>query len=148
MNWKSRIPEKEKIYQQVIEYLALIEMLLIVPETNVATQRYGAQVIRGEMKNSLLDGDSQNYDLDRGFTRHPIDDNFGQGVVVKLASPYIINCIKLLLWDRDMRYCLFSWIRMRNTHRCRRTREELHCIKWINLFIIRFSSIRIEERVC
>lgn len=110
MNWKSRIPEKEKIYQQVIEYLALIEMLLIhvVPETNVATQRYGAQVIRGEMKNSLLDGDSQNYDLDRGFTRHPIDDNFGQGVVVKLASPYIINCIKLLLWDRDMRYCLFS----------------------------------------
>lgn len=75
----------------------------LIPETNVATQRYGAQVIRGEMKNSLLDGDSQNYDLDRGFTRHPIDDNFGQGVVVKLASPYIINCIKLLLWDRDMR---------------------------------------------
>lgn len=111
MNWKSRIPEKEKIYQQVIEYLALIEMLLIVPETNVATQRYGAQVIRGEMKNSLLDGDSQNYDLDRGFTRHPIDDNFGQGVVVKLASPYIINCIKLLLWDRDMRYfmILYTW---------------------------------------
>ena len=76
---------------------------LLVPETNIATQRFGAQVIRGEMKNSLLDGDSQNYDLDRGFTRHPIDDNYGQGVVVKLASPYIINCIKLLLWDRDMR---------------------------------------------
>lgn len=75
----------------------------LVPETNIATQRFGAQVIRGEMKNSLLDGDSQNYDLDRGFTRHPIDDNYGQGVVVKLASPYIINCIKLLLWDRDMR---------------------------------------------
>ncbi|XP_061172910.1 BTB/POZ domain-containing protein 9-like [Saccostrea echinata] len=75
----------------------------LIPETNIATQRFGAQVIRGEMKNSLLDGDCQNYDLDRGFTRHPIDDNYGQGVVIKLASPYIINCIKLLLWDRDMR---------------------------------------------
>lgn len=103
---------KNFIYKPVqgIEYLPVVlnKVLFLVPETNVATQRYGAQVIRGEMKNSLLDGDSQNYDLDRGFTRHPIDDNFGQGVVVKLASPYIINCIKLLLWDRDMRYYMFS----------------------------------------
>lgn len=136
MNWISRIPEKVKIYQQVIEYLALIEMLFIVPETNVATQRYGAQVIRGEMKNSLLDGDSQNYDLDRGFTRHPIDDNFGQGVVVKLASPYIINCIKLLLWDRDMRYFMILYGLMRNI--CNKIREELHFIKWIDLYKIFF----------
>lgn len=70
---------------------------------NVATARFGAQVIRGEMKAALLDGDSQNYDLDRGFTRHPIDDNYGQGIVIKLARPYIINMIKVLLWDRDMR---------------------------------------------
>ncbi|PVD25748.1 hypothetical protein C0Q70_13408 [Pomacea canaliculata] len=75
----------------------------LLPEENIATTRHGAQVIRGEMKAALLDGDIQNYDLDRGFTRHPIDDNNGQGIAVKLGHPYIINTIKLLLWDKDMR---------------------------------------------
>ena len=70
----------------------------------MATLRYGAQVTRGEMKTSLLDGDSQNYDLDRGFTRHPIDDNNGHGICVKLANACIVNTIKILLWDKDMRY--------------------------------------------
>ncbi|XP_045185511.2 BTB/POZ domain-containing protein 9-like [Mercenaria mercenaria] len=74
-----------------------------IHEENVATTRYGAQVIRGEMKAALLDGDTSTYDLDRGFTRHLIDDNNGQGIVIKLAQPYIINTIKLLLWDRDQR---------------------------------------------
>ncbi|KAI0227876.1 BTB/POZ domain-containing protein 9 [Lamellibrachia satsuma] len=74
------------------------------PEENVATLRHGATVIRGEMKASLLDGDSQNYDLDRGFTRHPIDDNHGQGIVIKLGKPCIINTVRMLLWDRDMRW--------------------------------------------
>ena len=78
-------------------------LFYIGPEENVATLRHSAQVIRGEMKSSLLDGDHLNYDLDRGFTRHPIDDNHGQGVVIKLNMPYIINTIKMLLWDRDMR---------------------------------------------
>ena len=77
-----------------------------VPEENIATTRHGAQVIRGEMKAALLDGDVQNYDLDRGFTRHPIDDNNGQGIAVKLGQPYIINTVKMLLWDRDMRWVL------------------------------------------
>lgn len=55
------------------------------------------------MTQALLDGDTQTYDFDRGFTRHPIDGNNGQGIVVKLGQPYIINTIKMLLWDRDMR---------------------------------------------
>ena len=55
------------------------------------------------MKAALLDGDTLNYDLDRGFTRHLIDDNNGQGIVIKLAQPYIVNTVKLLLWDRDQR---------------------------------------------
>ena len=66
--------------------------------------RHGGQVIRGEMKAALLDGDTENYDLDRGFARHPIDDNYGQGLVVKLEMPCIINGMRLLLWDRDMRW--------------------------------------------
>lgn len=74
-----------------------------VMEENVATARLEAAVIRGEMKTALLDGDVQNYDLDRGFTRHPIDGNNGNGIVIKLGQPYIINTIKLLLWDKDMR---------------------------------------------
>lgn len=72
-------------------------------DDNVATNRLGCSVIRGEMKAALLDGDIQSYDLDRGFTRHPIDDNCGQGVVIRLGQPYILNTIRLLLWDRDAR---------------------------------------------
>ncbi len=81
-----------------------LHLTSLAPEENVATLRHGAQVIRGEMKTSLLDGDTQNYDLDRGFTRHPIDDNHGQGICIKLSTPCIINSIRMLLWDRDMRY--------------------------------------------
>jgi len=71
---------------------------------NVASLRHGAQVIRGEMKASLLDGDTINYDLDRGFTRHAIDDNNVHGIVIRLGQLSIINGIRMLLWDRDMRY--------------------------------------------
>ena len=80
-----------------------IVLCLSAPEENVARLRLGASVIRGEMKASLLDEDCTNYDLDRGFSRHPIDENSGQGIVIKLSNPYIINTIKMLLWDRDMR---------------------------------------------
>jgi len=55
------------------------------------------------MRTALLDGDTTNYDLDRGFTRHPIDDNNGLGIVIRLGQPSIINAIRMLLWDRDMR---------------------------------------------
>ena len=79
-------------------------MFCEVVDENVASLRRGAQVIRGEMKAALLDGDSTTYDLDRGFTRHPIDENNVQGIVVRLGQPCIINSIRMLLWDRDMRY--------------------------------------------
>ena len=75
-----------------------------VVDENVATERAGAVVMRGEMKATLLDGDVTNYDLDHGFTRHAIDDNNPLGILIKLGQPFIINSIKLLLWDRDMRY--------------------------------------------
>ena len=56
------------------------------------------------MKQALLDGDVTHYDLDRGFTRHGIDDEDSEGIVVKLGQPAIINTIKILLWDKDTRY--------------------------------------------
>ncbi|CAF0815805.1 unnamed protein product [Adineta ricciae] len=70
-------------------------------DENIATKTYHAQVTDGEMKHALLDGDVTNYDLDRGFTRHPIDDM--RCICVKLDGPSIINHIKLLLWDKDTR---------------------------------------------
>ena len=73
-----------------------------MPEENVARPKLGAAVLVGEMKQALLDGDHQNYDMERGFTRHAIDD-LGSGIVVKLGMPCIVNHMKLLLWDRDMR---------------------------------------------
>lgn len=66
--------------------------------------KYGAQVVKGELKSALLDGDTQNYDLDHGFSRHPIDDDCRSGIEIKLGQPSIVNHIRILLWDRDSRY--------------------------------------------
>jgi len=73
------------------------------PNENIATSRYQAIVIKGEFKTALLDGDVVNYDFDRGFTYHPIDDTNQNSIVIKLGSPSIFNQIKLLLWDKDVR---------------------------------------------
>lgn len=75
----------------------------LVPDVNVARTRLGAQVLHGEMRTALLDGDTTNYDMERGFTRHPIEEG-NAGIVVRLGQPSIINHIRMLLWDRDMRY--------------------------------------------
>lgn len=82
---------------------------ILVPDVNIATPSHGAQIIEGELKQALLNGDTLNYDMERGFTRHPIEDG-SEGIVVNLGSPFIINHIKLLLWDRDQRYLdIFSY---------------------------------------
>ena len=58
----------------------------------------------GEVKQALLDGDSKNYDMERGFSRHPIDEaQTDKGIVIRLGMQCIINHIKMLLWDRDQR---------------------------------------------
>ncbi|XP_054882050.1 BTB/POZ domain-containing protein 9 [Poeciliopsis prolifica] len=76
---------------------------MLIPEENLATMKHGAQVVKGELKSALLDGDTQNYDLDHGFSRHPIEEDGRSGIQVKLGQPSIINHIRLLLWDRDSR---------------------------------------------
>ncbi|KAJ8401182.1 hypothetical protein AAFF_G00387640 [Aldrovandia affinis] len=76
---------------------------MLIPEENIATMKHGAQVVKGELKSALLDGDTQNYDLDHGFSRHPIEDDGRAGIQVKLGQPSIINHVRLLLWDRDSR---------------------------------------------
>ncbi|XP_052007702.1 BTB/POZ domain-containing protein 9 [Xyrauchen texanus] len=77
---------------------------MLIPEENIATMKHGAVVMKGELKSALLDGDTQNYDLDHGFTRHPIEDEGRtSGIQVRLGQPFIINHMRLLLWDKDSR---------------------------------------------
>ena len=42
----------------------------LIYEENVATPKHGAVVIQGDYKQALLDGDTKNYDMEKGFTRY------------------------------------------------------------------------------
>ncbi|KOB68647.1 BTB/POZ domain-containing protein 9, partial [Operophtera brumata] len=71
----------------------------------------GARVISGDMRAALLDGDTETYDMERGYTRHTITDApDNPGILVRLPATTIINHLRLLLWDRDNRetFCR-SW---------------------------------------
>jgi BTB/POZ domain-containing protein 9 len=78
---------------------------VLVPDENMAHPRHGSQVLQGEMRSALLDGDSHNYDMERGYTRHAINESGDHGILIKLGTQAIVNYIKMLLWDRDFRYC-------------------------------------------
>lgn len=95
----------------------------MLPDENVAVSRHGASVLQGEPTTGLLDGNVQNYDMERGFTRHPIGDaqSGSQGIVVKLGKPTIVNHVRMLLWDNDNRCYTYyievsidqkSWVRV------------------------------------
>ncbi|XP_043487969.1 BTB/POZ domain-containing protein 9 [Polistes fuscatus] len=75
---------------------------LLIDE-NVARAVHGAQVLQGEMRSYLLNGDNRNYDMERGYTRHAITDTQEHGILIKLGTQCIINHMKMLLWDRDLR---------------------------------------------
>ncbi|KAJ8912844.1 hypothetical protein NQ315_007976 [Exocentrus adspersus] len=75
---------------------------LIIDE-NVASPRFGSKVVSGELMEYLLDGDYHTYDMEKGYTRHGINGPGDQGIIVKLGTPTIINYIRMLLWDRDIR---------------------------------------------
>lgn len=75
-----------------------------VPEANMAHPSRGTQVLQGEMRAALLDGNTENYDMERGYTRHAINESGDHGILIKLGTQAIINHIKMLLWDRDVRY--------------------------------------------
>ncbi|XP_032664988.1 BTB/POZ domain-containing protein 9 [Odontomachus brunneus] len=75
----------------------------LLVDDNVAHSMHGAQVLQGEMRSYLLNGDVLNYDMERGYTRHTITESPEQGILIKLGTQCIINSVKMLLWDRDMR---------------------------------------------
>lgn len=74
------------------------------PEENVAHPKYGTQVLQGEMRSALLDGNCHNYDMERGYTRHAISEAGDNGILIKLGTQCIVNHIKMLLWDKDLRF--------------------------------------------
>ena len=75
----------------------------LVPDDNVARLQHAAEVIEGQQTQCLLDGNSENYNWDHGFTLHRIDPDKPEGITIKLGRPHIINTIRMLLFDRDYR---------------------------------------------
>lgn len=75
----------------------------LIPEENVASLKHGSRTIQGELRSALLDGDTTKYDMEKGYTRHTINETGDQGIIVELGTISIINHIKMLLWDRDTR---------------------------------------------
>ncbi|KAJ8289597.1 hypothetical protein GJAV_G00003150 [Gymnothorax javanicus] len=109
---------------------------MLIPEENIATMKHRAQVVKGELKSALLDGDTQNYDLDHGFSRHPIEEDGRSGIQVKLGQPSIINHVRLLLWDRDSRsYSYYIEVSMDELDWVRVVDHSKYlCRSWQNLY--------------
>ncbi|XP_071526505.1 BTB/POZ domain-containing protein 9-like isoform X2 [Panulirus ornatus] len=110
----------------------------LMPGENIAVPSKGAHVLQGEMRANLLDGNVSTYDMDRGFTRHPIDDNNGQGILIKLGMQCIINHMRMMLWDKDQRgYSYYievsmdqkDWVRVIDHTR-------YHCRSWQYLYFL------------
>lgn len=79
-----------------------LEKGLLYPMHNVATVSASAWVTEGvsRSRNALINGETDNYDWDSGYTCHQL----GSGaIVVQLAQPYIIDSMRMLLWDCDDR---------------------------------------------
>ncbi len=88
------------------------------------------------------------YDMEKGYTRHSINDSNSECIMVELGKICIINHIKILLWDRDNRsYSYFievsvdeksNWTRVcdYSKYYCRSWQEiyfEAQAVKYIKL---------------
>ena len=64
-----------------------------MPKENIATVQASACVIEGvsRSRNTLINGDTKNYDWDSGYTCHQL----GSGaLVIQLAQPYVIGSMR------------------------------------------------------
>lgn len=77
----------------------------LCPEENVATPKLGARVIQGTSDDStLLEAIDHAYDMEKGYTRHAISSkNDDNGIIIELGNIFIINHMRILLWDLDHR---------------------------------------------
>lgn len=68
-------------------------MFFVDPIHNVATVSASAWVTEGvsRSRNALINGDTENYDWDSGYTCHQL----GSGaIVVQLAQPFILDSMR------------------------------------------------------
>lgn len=110
---------------------------LLRPDKNVAMPKDGAVVLQGEMKAAILDGDTFNYNMETGYTKHIISDTgCNSGIVIKLGTQSIVNNIKMLLWDRDLRsYSYYIETSVNQTAWDRIIdHTQYHCRSWQNLY--------------
>lgn len=91
------------LFRNYIDFYAVQNYLLRFffpdPVHNVATVSASAWVTEGvsRSRNALINGDTENYDWDSGYTCHQL----GSGaIVVQLAQPFILD---------SMRYIFFSF---------------------------------------
>lgn len=77
----------------------------VLMHENVSNIKHGAKIIQGISDGLSIIDDPHPYDIEKGYTRHtiktPSDEN--AGIVIELSNIFIINHIKLHLWDHDMR---------------------------------------------
>ncbi len=83
--------------------LCLALLVYTVPDENVATPHRNACTIEGAVRDALLNGDTENYTGDNGYTIHSITKDNSKGITVQFNQPYLVNCIRMLLWDKDNR---------------------------------------------
>uniref|UniRef100_A0A0N5AMB9 BTB domain-containing protein n=1 Tax=Syphacia muris TaxID=451379 RepID=A0A0N5AMB9_9BILA len=104
---------------------------LLIPSSNVATTEKNAIVIEGvcRSRDTLLSAERASYDWDNGYTCHQL----GCGaIVVQLPQPYLIDSMRLLLWDCDNRYySYYIDISCDNVSWCRVVdRTAVQCKSW------------------
>ena len=97
-------------FGSLLEYMNMTTLLylppsfsVLVPEENIATSQHDAVTVEGQVKDALLNGDTENYNGEQGYTTHTISLDSSKGITVQLGQPYLLNCIRMLLWDRDNR---------------------------------------------
>lgn len=69
---------------------------IAVPKHNIATVEKSASVIEGvsRSRNTLLNGDTSNYDWDSGYTCHQL----GSGsILVQLGQPYMLDSMRYVM---------------------------------------------------
>lgn len=97
----NKIPFLSRNYSDCygIYYILRFFFFFTDPVHNVATVSASAWVTEGvsRSRNALINGDTENYDWDSGYTCHQL----GSGaIVVQLAQPFILD---------SMRYAFFSF---------------------------------------
>lgn len=75
----------------------------IVPKHNVSTCNLSASVIEGvcRTRNSLLDGNTQFYDWESGYTCHQLRSGC---ILIQLGQPYLIDSMRFAFFNTVLEY--------------------------------------------